>query len=72
MTPREHLKDISARMAAAPYIMEDGIISHELALQMLQGLHEEYGRVIERLKGSNIVALPQRRPRSLGLQDQGR
>lgn len=72
MTPMEHLEDISIRMEAAPYIMKEGIISHALALQMLRSLHEEYGKVIERLEGDNVVTLPQRRPRSLELQDQGR
>ncbi len=72
MTPMEHLESISVRMEAAPYIMKEGIISRSLALQMLRSLHEEYGRVIERLEGDNVVTLPQRRPSSLGLRDQGR
>lgn len=69
MTPEEHLKDVSARIGAAPTIIEQGNLPREVNMQMLESLHAEYGRVIERLKGSNVISLPSRHPRSLGLQD---
>ncbi|BBI51974.1 hypothetical protein HORIV_43950 [Vreelandella olivaria] len=69
MTPEEHFRDVSARIAAAPRIIEQGNLPRKVNMQMLESLHAEYGRVIERLKGSNVVSLPSRHPRSLGLQD---
>lgn len=69
MTPEKHFRDVSARIGAAPGIVELGILPRHLNIQMLESLHAEYGRVIERLKGSNVVSLPSRHPRSLGLQD---
>lgn len=61
MSHLKYLKDVSVRISVAPEIMEDGILSHELSLKMLENLHAEYGKVIEELKKSNVVTFHQRR-----------
>lgn len=69
MTPEKHLKDVSARIGAAPAVIELGTLPRHLNIQMLESLHAEYGKAIENLKGSNVIPLRARHPRSIELQD---
>ncbi|ATJ82495.1 hypothetical protein ACFPTY_05830 [Halomonas beimenensis] len=68
----ERVSSLCLRMSYLPGIIENRNLDDEIYMLILEYFKEELERVIQEARTSNVVAFPQRRRRSLGLQDQGR